>query len=978
MEASIESQKKDFLWKMWNDGIAYDNTIIDFERAKSLIPISFTPHEKGYTMISNIGNVLLSIAEISRYGVVEDALYSYSIRQLLKCIYKIEFETPFPTERIKWGKVELYLKAGLLQEQIKRIEEIRTPLIFVNGREKIGKTTVVNAYCSQFYSRHGDIAYFLDFNRGHFDFCDFVNEFSALPMDRTKKYAIFLDNLYCCDVETAEKILDFFCDLVEALKKTKISLKVIVAETPETVFRKSARDNTILLELPTRLPNGRKVVLPYDTDILIVQCALAPLNLVKDPIELGEKLFKKVARNDRLSPNEIRLFYKILTLSTAGFYIILDNGEKSILLEEGGLFSKIYGLTVYKNVFSQNSCIVSFFKFDTAKFILDYMEYEFSKQLERYDKKEICTQYLLEHYDIGSLIHLLKMKPNVFYSDTINDTFLQDYLYLTEYCIDRKREIVAEINSSPQDKILGNHLGRILFALETIVGVKERSWEDQRAIIKIKTLVRNMYFISKEVALPNTNYQYIEKEKTVEDFFTDKDKDSIRAQVELQDILMENYHFQEDCAIMAPEDTEQFAYYLTELQKKHRHINDYGKFFQTYLLALLLEFESTMIDIDPELDRLDLLLDRVFQTAQYSKTPSDDSEADDNYCYFYPARVPWVTGRMYLAISAYLRRKDHEKANKLKIKMERWLKAVSHQFTLDGEECCIWCAGTGSWNTVLDTTILCMSAMEFREPRIFSAAKNYISAREPDWLLPNNLTSGISALEILSDAVEPVSIHNLKGKIENLVKSYQKAPEESKSDGAMGDSHIAQKLVDLCTKHRKYAIDALSERLYHRKETKQMKKDTIYFKVGVTFSGKYRDNYVEPFCNELLKLGFKREEIFYDKWHEALINGPHGDTTLRGIYSSCCDCVVVLLSPDYKEKNWTGHIEWPSVLELINIGRDEKICLLSIDGIETGDIPGLYSNQAIAKPIDDISAMETAAFIQQKYEMAIKPKINYL
>lgn len=971
MDASIESQKKEFLWKMWSDGIAYDKTIINFERARSLVPISFTLHENGYTMISDIGKVSLSIAEISKYGVVKDALYSYSIRQLLKNSYKIDFETPFPTKRIKWGKLEPYIKAELLQEQIKRIEEIRTPVVFVNGREKIGKTTVAYAYCSQFYSRHGDIAYFLDFNRGYFDFCDFVNEFSALPMDRTKKYVIFLDNLYCCDVETAEKILEFFCDLVGALKKSNISLKVIVAETPETIFSKSASDNTILLELPAKLPNGRKIVSPYDTDILIIQCTLAPLDLVEDSLVIGEKLFKKVARGDGLSPNEIKLFHKILTLSSAGFYVILDNGEKNILLEDGGLFTKIYGLTIYKDVFSQNSCIVSFFKFNTAKFMLDFIEYEFSKQFEGCDKQEICIQYLSEHYDIGSLVPLLKKKSNIFFSAPLNDTFFQDYLYLTEYCIDRKREIVAEINSSLQDNILGNHLGRILFALETIIGVKERSWEDQRAIIKIKTLVRNMYFISKEMALPNTNYQYIEKEKTVEDFFTEKDKDSIRAQVELQDILMGNYHFQEACAIAEPEDTEQFAYYLTELQKKHRHIDDYGKFFQTYLLALLLEFESTMIDFDPLPDRLEILLDRVFQTAQYSKTPSDNSETDDNYCYFYPARVPWVTGRMYLAISAFLHRKDHSEANKLKIKMERWLKAVSYQFTLDGKECCIWCAGTGTWNTVLDTTIMCMSAMEFREPKIFSAAKNYISARECDWLLPNNLTSGISALEILSDAIDTVSIHNLKGKIESLVKSCKKAPEENKSDGAMGDSHIAQKLVDLCTKHRKYVIDALSKGLYHRKEINQMKKGTIHFKVGITFSGKYRDKYVEPFCNELLRLGFSKEDVFYDKWHEALINGPHGDTTLREIYSNCCDCVVVLLSPDYKEKNWTGHIEWPAVLELINTGYDEKICLLSIDGIKTGDIPGLYSNQAIAKSIDRASAMETAVFIMQKYKMAI-------
>lgn len=143
----------------------------------------------------------------------------------------------------------------------------------------------------------------------------------------------------------------------------------------------------------------------------------------------------------------------------------------------------------------------------------------------------------------------------------------------------------------------------------------------------------------------------------------------------------------------------------------------------------------------------------------------------------------------------------------------------------------------------------------------------------------------------------------------------------------------------------------------------------IHFKIGITFSGKYRKRYIEPICNELLKLGYSRDDIFYDEWHEVLINGVNGDEQLCRIYNDCCDSIVVLLSPDYKEKHWTGNVEWRSVKELINTGKDGKICLLAIDSVNVDDIDGLYRNQTIAKYIDGLPIREIAEFIDQKYKL---------
>jgi len=167
---------------------------------------------------------------------------------------------------------------------------------------------------------------------------------------------------------------------------------------------------------------------------------------------------------------------------------------------------------------------------------------------------------------------------------------------------------------------------------------------------------------------------------------------------------------------------------------------------------------------------------------------------------------------------------------------------------------------------------------------------------------------------------------------------------------------------------KKYVTELQKESI---KGGRGMKIRVPHFKIGITFSGKYRKQFIEPFCNELLNMGYTREDIFYDSWHDALINGVHGDSVLRQIYSENCDCVVVLLSPDYKEKNWTGHIEWSAVKELINTGDDDKICLLRVDSADIGKIDGLYKNQTIAKTIDDMSAREIAAFIDCKYRMLV-------
>lgn len=72
-------------------------------------------------------------------------------------------------------------------------------------------------------------------------------------------------------------------------------------------------------------------------------------------------LFEQEVSKNNLSKKELRLLYKILTLSRVGIQVILDSEEKTVLLKKGGLFEKVSGMTVHKDIFNPDSCIVSFF-----------------------------------------------------------------------------------------------------------------------------------------------------------------------------------------------------------------------------------------------------------------------------------------------------------------------------------------------------------------------------------------------------------------------------------------------------------------------------------------------------------------------------------------------------------------------------------------------------------------------------------------
>ena len=139
------------------------------------------------------------------------------------------------------------------------------------------------------------------------------------------------------------------------------------------------------------------------------------------------------------------------------------------------------------------------------------------------------------------------------------------------------------------------------------------------------------------------------------------------------------------------------------------------------------------------------------------------------------------------------------------------------------------------------------------------------------------------------------------------------------------------------------------------------------FKIAFTFTGEYRKKIVRPVCEELLKLGYRKEEIFFDEWHPELFTGVNADTVFRKIYHDKSKCVVALLSPNYTDKQWTGNLEWPTVRALINAGAHHMICLLRVDDVDINKIEGLYAPRDVARSIDRMTPEQIALFLHKWY-----------
>lgn len=116
-----------------------------------------------------------------------------------------------------------------------------------------------------------------------------------------------------------------------------------------------------------------------------------------------------------------------------------------------------------------------------------------------------------------------------------------------------------------------------------------------------------------------------------------------------------------------------------------------------------------------------------------------------------------------------------------------------------------------------------------------------------------------------------------------------------------------------------------------------------HFKVALTFAGESRD-LVENIAMNLEK-AFGKDEILYDKFHEADFARPQLDIYLQELYHNCSDLIVVFLCSNYTHKKWCG-VEWRAIRDLLNNFEFNKIMYIKADdNIDGIDVPGFYKSE---------------------------------
>lgn len=91
---------------------------------------------------------------------------------------------------------------------------------------------------------------------------------------------------------------------------------------------------------------------------------------------------------------------------------------------------------------------------------------------------------------------------------------------------------------------------------------------------------------------------------------------------------------------------------------------------------------------------------------------------------------------------------------------------------------------------------------------------------------------------------------------------------------------------------------------------------------------------------------FSKDEILYDKFHEADFARPQLDVYLQKLYHDCSDLIVVFLCDQYSQKRWCG-VEWRAIRDILNNFNYEKIMYVKVskENIDDITLPGFYGSQ---------------------------------
>ena len=143
------------------------------------------------------------------------------------------------------------------------------------------------------------------------------------------------------------------------------------------------------------------------------------------------------------------------------------------------------------------------------------------------------------------------------------------------------------------------------------------------------------------------------------------------------------------------------------------------------------------------------------------------------------------------------------------------------------------------------------------------------------------------------------------------------------------------------------------------------------FRIAFSFAGERRD-FVSKVAAMLAKR-FGEVAILYDKYHEAEFARRDLGIYLPDLYHDQSDLVVVVVCPDYDEKEWAG-LEWVAIHDLLKQRKDGEVMLCRFGHAK---VKGVHSNAGWVD-LDHKTSEQTATLILERLALNEgKPKNHY-
>jgi TIR domain len=142
------------------------------------------------------------------------------------------------------------------------------------------------------------------------------------------------------------------------------------------------------------------------------------------------------------------------------------------------------------------------------------------------------------------------------------------------------------------------------------------------------------------------------------------------------------------------------------------------------------------------------------------------------------------------------------------------------------------------------------------------------------------------------------------------------------------------------------------------------------FRIAFTFAGEKR-RFVAEVATILAKC-FGKESILYDKYHEAEFARHDLGFYLPDLYHKHSDLIVVIISPEYEQKEWCG-LEWNATFDLIKQRKDDSVMLCRFNYAQ---VRGLFSTSGYVE-LDTKTPDQASVLILQRLALNEGRPNNY-